>query len=79
MNITAKALVTDKRQWGEGEDRGATIGFGVDYADDRNREWAYYTPSLSVQMSVRGDVADHFEIGQPFTLTFTPESAQEGE
>jgi hypothetical protein len=45
------------------------VHFGPDYTEGANAEWAYYTPSLSLQMNVRRDVP--FEQGVAYTVTFT--------
>jgi len=66
--VTAKVKCTSKKIWGS---EGASFEFGVDYADGRNREWAQATPTLSVSISVKN--ADQFEVGKPYTLTFTPD------
>lgn len=50
------------------------LRFEADYADGRNQEWAKYTPSLSLSMNVKPEVADGaFEVGRAYTLTFTAE------
>ncbi len=69
MQITAKIKVTTKSDVNDGQ---VNLGFNADYADDRNKEWAKYTPALSLSMAVLESVADHFEVGQSFTLTFDP-------
>lgn len=68
--ITAKAIVTNRTPHGEPGNTGMTITLGADYNDERNKEWAYYTPGLSIQMTVRESVADAFPLGAKFTLTF---------
>lgn len=68
MSITAKVKCVSKTEQGES----ALLTFGADYNDGRNAEWAYYTPALSLTMTVKGDVGNHFEPGQAFTLTFEP-------
>jgi hypothetical protein len=70
MNVTAKVAVTGKTEPVDGQ---VTLTFNADYANPANKEWAKYTPALSLQMSVLESVAEHFTRGQPFTLTFTPE------
>lgn len=72
VRMTAKAKVTRKEAQDPSEDSQVTIEFGPDYADGRNAEWAKYTPSLSVTMTVKASVAKHYQQGQPWTLTFTP-------
>ena len=51
------------------------LTFGADYRDDRNKEWASFTPALTLTMTVKNEVAAHFEPGQSYTLTFTPEES----
>jgi hypothetical protein len=70
MNTTAKIKVTGKTPVTDGQ---TILNFGADYADDRNKEWSKYTPALSLGMTVLDSVAERFELGQSFTLTFTPE------
>ena len=70
MSITAKIKVTGKTPHPDGQ---TSLNFGADYSDDRNKEWSKYTPALSVGMAVLDSVAEHFEVGQAFTLTFIPE------
>jgi hypothetical protein len=72
--ITAKVQCNLKQPFGEGDDAQATIGFCADYSDGRNKEWSRYTPSLDLRMTVKGSVADRFEPGRAYTLTFEPES-----
>lgn len=45
--------------------------FYPDYTDGANKDWAYYTPTLNLQMNVRRDVP--FEVGAEYTLTFEKE------
>lgn len=72
--ITAKIVCQTKVESGEGDERQVNVTFVPDYADDRNKEWARYTPGLSLIMGLRGAVADKFEVGQAFELQFVPES-----
>lgn len=73
MPVTAKITCNWKNEIGEGDQRQVTVGFQPDYADGRNKEWSLYTPALSLSMTLKGAVADLFEVGQAYTLTFTPE------
>jgi hypothetical protein len=73
MNITAKIVCNNKQEAGEGDDRTVNVSFNADYADNRNREWTRWTPGLSLTMGLRGAVADRFEVGKAYTLTFAPE------
>lgn len=65
-DITAKVVCGSRKQLGDEVD---AVTFHPDYADGANADWAYYTPTLSVQMSVRREVP--FEAGARYTLTFT--------
>lgn len=64
--ITAKVKLTGRE---EGWDKQLNLRFEPDYAEGRNTEWAAATPSLQLQMTVKGDVAEHFQPGA-YTLTF---------
>lgn len=71
MITTAKVTVTSNRPTPDGEQH--TIGLGPDYADGRNKEWAKYTPALSITITVLPEVAERFPVGQAFELRFVPE------
>lgn len=66
--ITAKVHLQSKMPTGDQ----TQLTFVPDYADGRNKEWAKYTPGLSLTMGVLNEVADKFEAGGKYTLTFTP-------
>lgn len=65
--ITAVATLYTK---GESNGGQTPLQFGADYNDERNKEWAKYTPGLSVQMHVLDSVAEQFEQGGRYLLTF---------
>lgn len=69
MATTAKVTVARKVDAGDGQTQ---LTFSADYADGRNKEWAKYTPGLSLVMTVLDSVAEQFETGQPFVLTLEP-------
>lgn len=71
MKTTAKIKLTGKEPWGS--DGAHHLTFQPDYQDGRNKEWASATPALSLTMTVKGDVAEHFEVGTAYTLTFEPD------
>lgn len=68
--ITAKVLCQHKNETGEGDKRQTVVTFLPDYQDDRNKAWSLYTPALSLSMTLKGDVADRFETGKAYTLSF---------
>jgi hypothetical protein len=64
--VTAKVKLSSK-----GDGPGAVpLVFYADYAEGRNKEWAAATPTLSLNMTVKPEVAELFEVGKPYTLTF---------
>ncbi|WP_086668042.1 hypothetical protein [Lentzea kentuckyensis] len=68
--VTAKVKCTNKTPSFRDQQ---TLWFAPNYDDDRNKEWAEATPTLSLQMVVKGSVAEHFKPGNAYTLTFTPD------
>jgi len=73
MDVTAKVSLSTKQTSQEGTAyESVLLGFMPDYADGRNKAWSVATPSLSLSMSVKPDVAVHFELGRAYTLTFSP-------
>ncbi len=66
QKITARVKVHYKN----GENP-VSVSFLPDYADGRNREWANATPSLSLSMVLKPEVAAMFEMGEAIELTFT--------
>lgn len=67
--VTAKVELRGKKDAYNGK----LLDFVPDYGDGRNAEWAAATPSLSLTMTVREDVAEHFDMGEKYTLTFSKE------
>lgn len=67
--ITAKIKCTSKEVAYNDQYR---VRFQPDYADGRNKAWAEATPTLMLDMTVKGGVAGLFEPGDAYTLTFTP-------
>lgn len=65
--VTAKMKLTQK---GEVHDGQVALQFHADYEDDRNKEWAKYTPGASFQMTVLESVAEKFEAGGAYLVTF---------
>jgi hypothetical protein len=68
--ITAKVKCTSKTPSGEGDERQAVVIFMPDYADGKNKEWSLYTPALALSMTLKGDVADRFEVNKSYTIQF---------
>lgn len=73
MDVTAKVVVSSKQTANEGTAyESVLLGFMPDYADGRNKEWSVATPALSLTMTVKPEVAEHFSQGAAYTLTFSP-------
>jgi hypothetical protein len=73
--MTAKVKVGTRveNKDADGVIQSVNLQFFADYADERNKKWAVATPSISVQMTVKPEVAEKFVMGKAFTLTFEPE------
>lgn len=71
--ITAKVKLQGSEENGSDQ---TTLFFVADYDDNRNKEWAEYTPYLGVTMVVKNSVAEQkaFEPGNAFELRFIPEA-----
>lgn len=67
--ITAKVKCTNTLTQHDGQ---VAVTIGPDYDDGRNAEWAKYTPGLNLTMTVKEEVAGHFEVGRTYTLQFVP-------
>jgi len=59
---------------GKSSDTSVSVNFSANYSDPANAEWAKYTPSVEFKATMKKEVADKLEIGQPFTVTFTPDN-----
>ena len=68
--ITAVAVLQTKVTTESGSGSNTVLQFAADYKDARNKEWAYYTPSLNLQMTVRPEVADQFDLQGHYLLSF---------
>lgn len=69
--VTAKVVCNSMLITGAGEHRQAVVKFSADNSPE-NKDWSLYTPSLQLEMTLKGGVADRFEPGQAYTLTFEP-------
>lgn len=67
MATNAVATLYSKTDAGNGQ---TALAFNADYNDERNKEWAKYTPALSVGMTVLDSVGEQFEQGKRYLLTF---------
>jgi hypothetical protein len=72
MATTMKVKCRLREPAGDGQVR---LEFGPDYDDDRNKDWAKYTPALSFSATVKEEVADREfpSNGDTFTVTFERE------
>lgn len=67
MTVTAKIVCHGKIPVARNQ---VQLMFVPDYLDGRNQEWAKYTPALSLKMTVLPSIAERFEVGTGYTLTF---------
>jgi hypothetical protein len=65
--ITAKVKVFKSPSHNED----VRLDFQGDYSDGRNQEWSSATPLINLTMYVKPEVAEKFEHGSAYTLTFT--------
>ena len=70
MSVTAKVRVFKSAAYNDD----VRLDFTADYNGDRNKDWAAATPVLSLMMYVKPEVAERFEHGAAYTLTFEPEA-----
>lgn len=70
--ITAKMQLATMSHHADGQ---TGLSFVVDYQDGRNKEWSKYTPGGQIQLTVKSEVAEHFELGGSYLVTFEPVSA----
>jgi hypothetical protein len=75
MPTTAKVMLNSKLESGVGDNRAVVLTFSANYAEGKNSEWAMWTPTLQLTMTVKGAVADQFNVGGQYTLTFTEDAA----
>lgn len=52
------------------DDSQTQLVFNADYNDERNKEWARWTPALNLSMHVLNSVAAKFELNENYLLTF---------
>jgi hypothetical protein len=67
VRMTAKVRLQSKVDFQDGQQK---LTFAPNYADDRNKEWAKYTPALNLTMNVIDAVAGKLAVGDNFTLIF---------
>lgn len=68
--ITAKVKCTSTAVQPDGQ---VSVTIEADYDDGRNKEWAKYTPALTLAMTVKDEVAGHFEQGRTYTMQLVPD------
>lgn len=68
QKMTAVAVLY-KKETRNGADH-TNLYFNADYNDERNKEWALYTPALSLSMNVLTEIADQFDLQGRYLLTF---------
>lgn len=66
-DVTAKVRL-DRKVWNS--DGQVSLLFQPDYQNPANAAWAEATPHLSLSMTVKGDVGEHFQQGESYDLLF---------
>jgi hypothetical protein len=66
---TCRFKLTSRTSAGDGQ---SSLVFDPDYADDRNKEWAKYTPGGQLKLTVLDEVAEAFEPGTAYELLIRP-------
>lgn len=69
MAITAKVFVSQKNE----NTVNTQLKITADYAEGRNKSWSDATPHLSMEITVNKEVAKLLNVGDRFTLIFTPD------
>lgn len=70
-DVTAKVKVYKSPSYNGSAD--VRLDFTGDYSDGRNQKWSTATPVINLMMYVKPEVAEQFEHGASYTLTFTKE------
>lgn len=70
MAIRAKLCPVQKTEIGAGDDRQVTVRLTA-VGGPENQDWSRWTPSATFDISLKGDLADRFEIGKSYFVDFT--------
>ena len=75
MSVTAKVKVYKSPAYPTGDPATTPVrlDFTGDYSDGRNQEWSVATPVINLVMYVKPEVAEKFENGASYVLTFDRE------
>jgi hypothetical protein len=70
MALRAKLRPIQKIEIGNGDDRQVTVRLTA-ASGPENTEWSRYTPAATFDISLKGDLADRFEIGRDYFVDIT--------
>lgn len=70
MTMRAKLRPLQKIETGSGDDRQVQVRLTA-AGGPENQEWSRWTPSATFDISLKGDLADRFEIGKDYYVDFT--------
>lgn len=76
MDTTFKTRLRHKDAQGDGQTK---LRFEADYEDGANKAWAKYTPALAFECTVLDEIADRWELSQPYTFTASADAVNEGD
>jgi hypothetical protein len=75
MSTVAKVYLYKKTSPATPEQE-TVLEFNANYTE-RNKEWAKYTPALTLRMQVNETAALNFEEGKYYTLTFDEDNGED--
>ncbi|MEV6879726.1 hypothetical protein [Amycolatopsis sp. NPDC051128] len=70
MALRAKLVPHSKTETGAADNRQVQVQFNA-VGGPENEAWARYTPAASLSISLKGDLADRFEIGRAYFVDIT--------
>ncbi|GAB3156178.1 hypothetical protein GCM10027258_62220 [Amycolatopsis stemonae] len=70
MALRAKMCPTQKIETGVGENRQVQVQF-LAVGGPENEEWARYTPSGNLTLSLKGGIADQLALGKDYYVDIT--------
>lgn len=74
--MRAKLQVHTKVETGAGEHRQVQVQFTA-VGGPENEEWARYTPAAQLNISLKGNLADRYKIGESYFVDFSPVTTDE--
>jgi hypothetical protein len=70
MALRAKLVPHSKVETGSGDNRQVQVQLTA-VTGPENEEWSRFTPACQLNISLKGDLADRFEIGKAYFVDIT--------